>query len=446
MVSDENAALRAARHLAALVESSADAIITKTLDGTIQSWNRAAERIFGYSAEEIVGKSILTLIPLERHDEEEVILGKLRNRERIEHYETIRRRKDGSPIEVSITVSPILDEQGKVVGGSKIARDVSERRRADSVAYRFAAIVESSQDAIISKSVDGIIDSWNAAAERMFGYRAEDVIGQNILLLIPQDRHQEEAQILRRIRAGERIEHFETVRQHKNGSLLDISLTISPIRNARGQVIGASKIARDIRDQKKAEAARELLLHEIKHRVKNTLGTVQAIVSQTFKTAPQEEQVAFCARVQALSSAHDLLTQTNWQGATVAEVVERALGPFANPKRLSTSGPSIKLSPSKALVISMLLHELGTNAVKYGAFSNETGAVDLTWTQETAAGKCYAKLRWQEAAGPNVSRPTRVGFGTRMIERSLKAEGGSAQLDYDPSGLVCLIRVALDPQ
>jgi two-component system, chemotaxis family, CheB/CheR fusion protein len=433
------APLSPARHLAALVESSHDAIVSKTLDGTIQSWNHAAERIFGYSADEIIGKSVLLLIPPERHHEEEVILAKLRNKERIEHYETVRRRKDGSPIDVSISVSPILDEAGNVVGGSKIARDVTERRRADSIAYHFAAIVESSQDAIISKSLHGIIGSWNAAAERMFGYRADEIIGQSVLVLIPMDRRHEEAEIIARIQAGDRIEHFETVRRHKDGTLLDISLTISPVKNAQGEIIGASKIARDIRDKKRAEATRELLLNEIKHRVKNTLGTVQGIVAQTFKRSPQEDLRAFSLRLQALSNAHDLLTQKNWQGATLQEVAEQALIPFAVSNRITLSGPTVELIPSKALTIAMLLHELGTNASKYGALSNDAGVVRVMWDHVSN----HATLVWQESGGPTVSPPTHVGFGTRMIERSLKAEGGSSQLVYEPSGLLCSITVAL---
>jgi two-component system CheB/CheR fusion protein len=433
----------AAEHLAALVESSRDAIISKALDGTVQSWNSAAERIFGYSAEEIIGRSILLIVPPERHHEENAILEKLKKGERIEHFETVRLRKDGSLVDVSISVSPILDASGQVIGGSKIARDVSERRRSDTTAYRFAAIVESSQDAIISKSLLGIIESWNASAERLFGYRADEIIGKSVLTLIPPDRQHEEEDILRRIRSGERIEHFETVRQHKDGTLLDISLTISPVKGARGEIIGASKIARDIRDRKRAEATRELLLHEIKHRVKNTLAAVQAIVTQTFRNAPQEERSAFSSRLQAFSSAHDLLTQKNWQSATMPELAQRALKPFGN--RINPSGPPIELGPSKTLVLAMILHELGTNATKYGALSNETGYVHLTWELEDGIGERYAHLKWQETGGPPVSKPQRAGFGTRMIERSLKAEGGDAKLLFAPTGLICSVKVSLNP-
>jgi PAS domain S-box-containing protein len=244
----------AIQQLAAIVESSDDAVISKRLDGTILTWNRAAERIFGYTADEIVGRSIYLLIPPDREGDETLILEKVRRGERVEHYETVRRRKDGSLINVAITVSPLFDSQGNVVAASKIARDVTGRTAADRLAYHFAAIVESSEDAIISKDTNGIIQSWNNAAERLFGYAAEEIIGKSVLTLIPPERHHEEDVILSKIRSGERVEHFETVRQTKDGTLIDISLTVSPIKDGDGKVIGASKIARDITEKKRAEA------------------------------------------------------------------------------------------------------------------------------------------------------------------------------------------------
>ncbi len=241
--------------LAAIVESSDDAIIAKDLNGVVTDWNAAAERMFGHSAEEMIGRSILTIIPPELQHEEPVLLEKIRAGERVEHYNTCRIHKSGRRVEVSLTLSPMRDVTGRVIGASKIARDVSERLRLDSARMMLAAIVESSEDAIISKTLDGIITSWNASAERLFGYKAEEIIGHSVLRLIPPELHYEEPQIIARLRAGQRIEHFETRRRRKNGDIVDISLTVSPIRNEKGQVVGASKIVRDISDRKAAEAA-----------------------------------------------------------------------------------------------------------------------------------------------------------------------------------------------
>jgi PAS domain S-box-containing protein len=248
---------RAMQELAAIVESSQDAIVSKNLDGIILTWNKAAERIFGYRADEVVGKSIYLLIPPEHEADESAILEKTRQGQRVEHFETVRRRKDGSLINVAITVSPFLDAEGKVIGSSRIARDVTERTAMDRSARHLAAIIESSEDAIISKDTNGIIQSWNNSAERLFGYAPDEIIGKPVLTLIPSERHHEEDIILGRIRRGERIEHFETVRQAKDGRLVDISLTVSPIRDRNGKVIGASKIARDITDKRRAAALLE---------------------------------------------------------------------------------------------------------------------------------------------------------------------------------------------
>lgn len=246
--------------LGAIVDSTDDAIISKDLNGIVTSWNKSAEMIFGYKRDEMLGQSILRLLPPDRQDEEAEILARVRRGERIEHFETIRQRKDGRLVEVSVTVSPIRDEGGKVVGASKIARDITDQKRRGSADLLLAAIVNSSDDAIVSKNLDGIITSWNAGAERIFGYVAEEMIGQSVLKLVPTDRKEEEPKILQRLRRSERVDHFETVRVRKDGQHIDVSLTISPVKDATGKVVGASKIARDITELKRAAVEREQLL------------------------------------------------------------------------------------------------------------------------------------------------------------------------------------------
>jgi PAS domain S-box-containing protein len=243
-------------YLAAIVESSDDAILSKDLNGVIQSCNAAGERIFGYSIRELIGKPVRILIPPDRQAEEDDILARIRRGERIQHFETVRLRKDGSPLDVSLTISPVRDATGRIIGASKIARDITEQKRNRAAQTYLAAIVESSEDAILSKNLDGIIQSCNARAEELFGYTAAELIGQSIRLLIPPDRQAEEDEILARIRRGERIEHFETVRQDKAGQPIDVSLSISPVRDANGRIVGIAKLVRDITEQKRL--AREL--------------------------------------------------------------------------------------------------------------------------------------------------------------------------------------------
>jgi PAS domain S-box-containing protein len=250
-ISERRRSEQAALLLSAIVDSSDDAIISKDLNGIITSWNRSAERLFGYTAAEAIGRSVAELlIPADRQAEEPDILARLRRGERVDHFETKRRRKDGALLDISLTISPVQDRTGMVIGASKIARDVTARKRTERDALLLSAIVDSSDDAILSKDLNGVITSWNRGAERIFGFTAAEAVGQSVAkLLIPEDRQAEEPDILARLHKGERVDHFETKRKHKDGTLLDISLTISPIRDSGGTIVGASKIARDITDQ-----------------------------------------------------------------------------------------------------------------------------------------------------------------------------------------------------
>ena len=242
--------------LESIIDSSEDAIYTKNPDAVITSWNRGAARMYGYPAEEAVGRPISMIIPPDRAGEDIAILARILAGERIGHYETERLRKDGSTLAVSLTISPIHDDSGHVVGASVIGRDVTERRRADEARARLAAVVESSDDAIYTKSATGVISSWNASAERMYGYPPEEAIGRPVAMLVPEHRAGEDTVILARILSGERVDHFETERRRKDGHLLPVSVTASPLRDSAGTVVGASIVARDISYRLRSEAER----------------------------------------------------------------------------------------------------------------------------------------------------------------------------------------------
>jgi PAS domain S-box-containing protein len=254
--SDDAAQLR----LAAIVASADDAIIAKDLNGTITSWNQAAERIFGYTEAEAIGQSIRLIIPPDRQNEEDEVLRQISAGQIVDHFETVRVRKDGRLINVSLTISPLKTASGRIIGASKIARDITQHKRLDRDARWLAALVESSDDAIISKGLDGVVTSWNRGAERIFGYTPDEMIGRSIRVLVPEDLHSEEDEVIARLRRGESVEHYETVRRRKDGTLFPISLTVSPIRGEDGSVIGASNISRDISDRKAAEIERQRLL------------------------------------------------------------------------------------------------------------------------------------------------------------------------------------------
>jgi PAS domain S-box-containing protein len=295
--------------LAAIVDSSDDAIISKDFDGHITSWNKAAEKMFGYSAQEALGRPITLIVPQDRLEEQQHLLARVRRGERIDHFETRRRHRDGRLVDVSVTISPIRDEHGRIIGASKVARNMAHEKRTAELRGLLAAIVASSDDAIISKDLNSIITSWNDGAQRIFGYTAAEVIGRPIWLLFPPDRISEEAGIVEKIKRGERVEHFQTLRMRKDGSLIEISLTISPILDAEGRVVGASKIARDVGEQHRAQRAVEMARRELEHvnrQLRLLAGDLEARVREKTKQLEDNRQdwEAF-----AYSISHDLRAQ-----------------------------------------------------------------------------------------------------------------------------------------
>ena len=284
--------------LSAIVESSDDAIISKSLDGIITSWNSGAERIFKYTEDEILGKNIKLLIPESRQDDEDLILETILKGGRVDHFETIRQDKYGNEIPLSLTVSPVKDIRGNIIGASKVARDISDRIHREERQAVLSAIVESSVDAIISKDLNGVIMSWNRGAEQIFGYKENEVQGKSITILIPRERLPEESLILRKIRRGEKVQHFETRRLHKDGHQIDISITVSPIKDSQGRIIGASKIARDI--SKQIQAQEQIKKHSRNLEILNGLGKsiskkmdVQGILQQVTDATTKLTGAAF---------------------------------------------------------------------------------------------------------------------------------------------------------
>jgi PAS domain S-box-containing protein len=239
--------------LAGIVEGSDDAIIAKDIEGRIIAWNPAARRLFGYSEDEAIGQHVDMLIPLDHRGEDQLIFRRILDGEPVAHYETQRLTKSGKVVNVSVTVSPIRDTDGSVVGASKIIRDISTQLSASAAQAQLAAIIESSDDAIISKDRSWRIRSWNPAAERLFGYTPDEIIGKHVSVLFPEDLQGRERDILSEIIAGKKVDHYETRRVTKYGKILHVSLTVSPLRNADGEIVGASKIVRDISERKEAE-------------------------------------------------------------------------------------------------------------------------------------------------------------------------------------------------
>ncbi|MDC9824233.1 PAS domain S-box protein [Devosia sp. ZB163] len=259
-----------------------------------------------------------------------------------------------------------------------------------------AAIVEGTTDAIVSKTLDGIVTSWNASAQRIFGYTADEMIGQSILKLIPLDRRDEETLILSRIRRGERLEHFETKRRRKDGSPIDISLTVSPIMDDKGRIVGVSKIARDISEERRGRETQRLLMREVNHRSKNLLAVIEAMVRQTVDTStPVDFSRAISGRIAALSLTQDLIVRADWQGVDLRELVMAHAGVIAAMAegRYTVTGPEVRVSPSAAQALGLALHELFVGSAQRLSRS-ESGAVAISWTSDQD-GQSLA-LGWAE--------------------------------------------------
>jgi PAS domain S-box-containing protein len=329
--------------------------------------------------------------------------------------------------------------------------DITDRRRSEEANARLAAIVSSSPDAIISfAAADKRILTWNRGAEALFGYTEAEAIGGPVNLLVspahvtgPENR----TGVFDRTMAKGQVQ-LDTIRRRKDGSLVDVSVSATRMTDAAGRVLGVSAIFRDITERKRWEEHQQLLINELNHRVKNTLATVQSIASQTLRNAQTKEEARRTVeeRLFALSRAHNVLTQENWEGAGLKEIVTQAMAPYRTERedRLHVEGPDVRLSPSPALALAMALQELATNAVKYGALSNTSGEIRIGWRLEDREGARRLHLTWRESGGPPVTAPTRRGFGTRLIERSLAQDlQGEVSITFAPTGLVCTVDAPL---
>jgi PAS domain S-box-containing protein len=426
------------------------AVYTTDAQGRITYYNQAAEDLWGHrpkiGSDQWCGSWRLfwpdgRLLP---HDECPMAVT-LKEGHPVRGVEAIAERPDGTRVPFLPYPTPLRDATGQLVGAINLLVDLTERRRAEVESAQLAAIVASSDDAIISKTLEGRVTSWNEGASRIFGWEASEMIGQPILRIIPPELHDEEVEILARLRRGERIELFDTVRLAKDGRRVDISLAVSPIRDSSGRVTGASKVARDVTERKEAEKLQRLLVDELNHRVKNTLATVQAIASHSLRRARNSEDFvsSFTGRVQALARAHHLLTERTWRGADVADLVrEQAVLGVVESNRVAFSGPALLLDPQSALHLALVLHELATNARKYGALSVPQGQLSVSWSM-LANKRRMLVLQWSERGGPAVAAPSSVGFGTSLIQQALDAHGGSASIQYAAEGVTCEIKLPL---
>ncbi len=431
-----------------LVDSLPAAIYATDAAGRITYFNEAAAELWGHrptlGSSEWCGSWKL-FWPDGRsmpHDQCPMAVA-IKERRSVRGLDAVAERPDGTRVPFIPFPTPMFDSDGQFVGAVNLLVDISERKHAEAAMYRLAAIVESSDDAIIGKNLQGIITNWNKGAEQIFGYLAEEIIGESIKVLIPPEYQSEEDMILERLRRGERIDHYETVRQRKHGELIDVSLTISPIKDTSGHIIGASKIARDITERKRFEKQLALLGREAEHRSKNVLATVQAAVHLTRADSVDEFKRIVGGRIQALASVNALFVQSSWTGAELRSLIKHELAAFSQDRKAQVhiDGPDLILEPDAAQAIAIAIHELTTNAAKYGALSSAKGFIKVAWSQ--SAGELI--IHWIESGGPTVVTPSRRGFGTNIIERMIQDKlNGTVKYDWRDTGLFCTLVLRSD--
>ena len=372
----------------------------------------------------------------------------------IRGVEAVAERPDGVRVPFVPYPTPLFDRSGVLIGAVNMLVDITDRKRAEELNQRMAAIVASSDDAIISKDLNGIITSWNEGAQRLFGYTAAEAIGQPVLILIPEDRQDEEPVILARIRAGDRIDHYETVRRRKDGSLIDISISVSPVRDQTGRIVGASKIARDITERLRAQERQNLLLREMDHRVKNLFTLASGVVSLSARSATSAEELArdVRERLGALARAHALtLTKPvgaevrSEQSTTLHTLIKTIVSPYGSRAdqengNLILSGPDVALSGGIVTSFALLLHEFATNAAKYGALSAPEGSLTILCSEVDQE----FHLTWEERGGPRIERQADgEGFGSLLARSTVQSQlGGSILRDWKPEGLTIRLAVA----
>nr|WP_166175115.1 PAS domain S-box protein [Altererythrobacter segetis] len=423
---------------AALVESCDDAIVAKNTDGIVIAWNPAAQRLFGWTSEEMVGGSIRRLLPPDRQEEEDQILARIRAGERVPPFYTKRLHKDGHLLDVQVSVSPVRDASGTIIGASKLARDVGEYLRVQEAVReseeRFRTLAENISQFAWMAEPNGHIFWFNKRWYEFTGLTDEETMDQRRRKVVhPDYRKRVVATYLAAIAAGEDYEDTFPMRG-KDGEYCWFLSRAKPIRNGTGEIVRWFGTNTDITQQREQAEQIRLLLMEVNHRSKNMLTTIQALAR---RSAPGEEGflARFEDRVQSLAINQDILVGREWREVPIDELVQLQLAFIHDaPGEFVVGGPPISLAPRAAEVIGMAMHELATNSLKYGALSTEDGSVDIGWSHRPDGAGLM--LWWRESGGPAVVRPQHSGFGTTLIRDVPQHNlGAEVTLHFHPGGV-----------
>ena len=426
--------------LGAIIQSSSDAIISTALDGTIASWNPAAERVFGYKPEEAIGRSVRLLIPAERQQEADDILTSITAGKTVRNHETVRLHQNKRRLRMIVTVSPIHDDAGKIVGASKIVRDITsqyeDQLQLQESEERFEALADNIPQLAWMADKDGLIFWYNKRWYEYTGTTLEETKGQGWQKLHHPDHVDRVTTSMQHSwDTGEPWEETFPLRGADGKFRWFLSRAL-PVHDKQGELALWFGTNTDITDQKQHEEQIQFLMNEVNHRSKNMITLVQAIARQT-ASKHEDFMPRFSERMQSLASSQDLLVHSGWRGARVDEIVNSQLAHFKDliGTRIFLKGPQVRLTSAAAQSLGMALHELATNAGKYGALSNDTGTVTILWNVvQNGTGKF--DITWSEEGGPPVTAPERRGFGSTVIEKMARiAFGQPVKLEFLPQGV-----------
>lgn len=437
-----------------LLDLLPSAVCVCNADGSIVRYNRCAAALWGRAP--AIG---------ERAERGEGPMSEaMRGAAPVRNREVVIERPDGSRILVMADVDPLRDVAGRVVGAVNSFRDITdrgsrrqaepaERRSVEGTTGQLASIVESSGDAIISCDLDGRITSWNAGAQRLYGYAPAEAMGRPITMLTPSGRPDEEMPIIQRIRNGEHVEHYETLRQRRDGTLVPVSLTASPVKDAEGRIVGVSKIARDNSEVRRAQERQELLLREMNHRIKNLFALASGMVMLSARSATSARDMAtkVQGRLSALARAHDLtlsraaVDRPATEATTLDALIQTIVSPYDDgsgpwPRRIVTNGPEVAVGAGAITSVALLIYELATNAARHGALAAATGQVLIDWRLDGPD----LSIVWREQGAPSrvIREPTPEGFGSLLSRATVTGQlGGAMTREWTADGVVIRLTV-----
>jgi PAS domain S-box-containing protein len=482
-----------AQDLAAIVEASRDAIWRWTVGGTITSWNREAERMLGYSSEEIVGKPLLTLIPADRIERAHDVISKLRQGQAYGPLETVRMHKNGTAVHVELTVSPVRDSEGRITAAATVCRDIAERKQAQAVIsadLRDMTRLNQLSDRLVrqggdfSENLNAVIDTAIAIMGAVKGNLRLLDPANGMLKLVAQRGFNSPSYLslftampldasayAAVIKTGQRlvVEDLRASELHLGNPAKErikevllgagvLAVIAVPLMASTGNMLGIlathfaeahrpnrrelqlldllSRQVADYLERKRAEETEKTLLLELQHRNGNLLAVIQAIAQKSFSHSDiAEARKEFESRLQALARSNRQLTTSNWNSVDLEAIVRGELAMF--PNRTLIEGCVVQIRPQDVQKLTLVLHELMTNAVKYGALSDPNGNVSVSWTIVRDAASPILKFKWEERGGPPVTAPTRQGMGSLLIKTSFP----NARIDYGDQGLTCEIEL-----